>query len=148
MLERTPLANYEYEARVSAYRDIREVTVEQPNFDQQLVDHLDEREWSDVQIANFLQIVGRSALLSAESVLQVLNYQQQIDENIQAQKDLDEWTSRARLPLSFYQDAEQHRTDVEALTRNHPRNDAGWDNPPGWADDGRYLGNPNDRDIA
>lgn len=54
-----------------------------------LVEHLQEREWSDVQIINLTHKIGHSALLSCEGVLSVLEYQQQIDENIQAEKEHD-----------------------------------------------------------
>ncbi len=91
--------------------------MEEPNFDQKLVDHLDSREWTDVQIANLLQKVGRSALLSSQGVLEVLEYQQQIDiDVVRAEEDRRLVSNHPRLPLSFYEDAEQHRTDLEALS--------------------------------
>ena len=132
MIERTELANLEYEASLSAYEG---ENMEQ-NFDQQLVDHLDEREWSDVQIANLLQKVGRNALLGSQSVLEVLEYQQSIDEQIEAEKEHDTWAigDGAMIAQSFFEDAEEYRSD------------AGWDNPPKWDSTGKWLGDPNDRD--
>lgn len=52
--------------------------------------HLEDREWSEVQIANLLHKIGRNALLSAQSTLEVLEYQQAIDEQIEAEKEVDE----------------------------------------------------------
>lgn len=65
------------------------MTVRRDIWHERLVEHLQEREWSDVQIINLTHKIGHSALLSCEGVLSVLEYQQQIDENIQAEKDFD-----------------------------------------------------------
>lgn len=54
-----------------------------------LVEHLQEREWSDVQIINLTHRIGHSALLSCEGILEVLEYQQEVDEGIAAQKEHD-----------------------------------------------------------
>jgi hypothetical protein len=59
-----------------------------------LHEHLEHREWSGVQIVNLTHKIGRSALLSCEAVLEVLEYQQEIDEYIQAQKDHDKAFSK------------------------------------------------------
>lgn len=56
---------------------------------ERLVEHLQEREWTQVQIINLTHKIGHSALMSNQGVLEVLEYQQIIDENIQAQKDFD-----------------------------------------------------------
>lgn len=56
-----------------------------------LVEHLQEREWSDVQITNLTHRIGHSALLSCEGILEVLEYQQEVDEAIVAQKEADRW---------------------------------------------------------
>lgn len=108
--------------------------VEPNDYIQDLTDHLEEREWSNVQIVNLLQKIGRNALLSCEGVLDVYEYQQEIDEQIEAEKEFDRWAiartfnktyqpvdfdrqSGSMIPQSFYEDAEQYRKD------------AGWDYP-------------------
>jgi hypothetical protein len=55
-----------------------------------LVEHLQNREWSDIQIINLTQKIGRSALMSCEGVLEVLEFQQEVDECIASQKEFDE----------------------------------------------------------
>jgi hypothetical protein len=58
---------------------------------ERLVEHLEEREWADIQIVNMTHLIGRSALLSCEGVLRVLELQQEVDEEIAAQKECDRW---------------------------------------------------------
>jgi hypothetical protein len=65
------------------------MTVRRDIWHERLVEHLQEREWSDVQIINLTHKIGHSALMSHEGVLEVLEYQQSIDEQIQAEKDFD-----------------------------------------------------------
>lgn len=60
------------------------------HYHEQLVEHLTQREWSDEDKQNFLHMVGRSALMSAQGVLSVLEYQQATDERIKAEKQFDE----------------------------------------------------------
>jgi len=55
-----------------------------------LVEHLTHREWSESQIEAFSRDIGRSALMSHEGVLRVLETQQQIDEQIESEKKYDE----------------------------------------------------------
>lgn len=80
---------------------------------ERLQEHLLEREWSEVQILNLAHRIGRSALMSHEGVLEVLEYQQQIDENIQAQKDHDRvFTDKAdyqQPTLGFDSEGDYHR---------------------------------------
>lgn len=54
-----------------------------------LVEHLENREWSEVQIQELTHRIGHSALLSCEGILEVLEYQQEVDERISAEKDHD-----------------------------------------------------------
>jgi hypothetical protein len=49
-----------------------------------------EREWSEEQVINLAHKIARSALLSHEGVLMVLEFQQEVDEGIEAQKKYDE----------------------------------------------------------
>jgi hypothetical protein len=56
---------------------------------ERLQDHLIEREWSEEQILNLAHRIGHSALMSHEGVLEVLEYQQEVDEGIQAKKEYD-----------------------------------------------------------
>ena len=117
---------------------------EERDFVQDLHSHLEEREWSDVQIVNLLHKIGRNALLSAQSTLEILEYQQAIDEQIEAEKEVDRWAIAGefitQLPLSFYEDAEQHREELEH------KDDAGMDNPPKWDSTGKWLGDISERD--
>ncbi len=55
-----------------------------------LIHHLEERDWSEDDRLHFLRMVGRNTLLSAQSALAVLEFQQATDERIQAEKDYDE----------------------------------------------------------
>ncbi len=57
---------------------------------ERLVEHLQEREWSQSDIDHFTHMIGHSALLSSESAMFVLEFQQATDERIQAEKDFDE----------------------------------------------------------
>lgn len=59
-------------------------------FKERLVEHLQEREWTQEDIEHFTHMVGHSALLSSESAMFVLEFQQATDERIQAEKDYDE----------------------------------------------------------
>lgn len=56
-----------------------------------LVEHLTNREWSQSQIEALSHDIGRSALMSSEGVLRVLEVQQQVDEQIAAEKEHDRW---------------------------------------------------------
>lgn len=56
-----------------------------------LVEHLTHREWSESQIEALSRDIGRSALMSHEGVLRVLEVQQQVDEQISAEKEHDRW---------------------------------------------------------
>jgi hypothetical protein len=69
-----------------------------------LVEHLENREWADIQIINLTHRIGRSALMSCEGVLEVLEYQQMIDEQIAAEKEHDRWAigRQFSIPQSFF----------------------------------------------
>lgn len=60
-------------------------------YHERLVEHLTEREWSPEQIHRLSRTIARSALMSAEGVLEVLEYQQGVDEEIAAKKEHDRW---------------------------------------------------------
>ena len=119
------------------------------DFVQDLHSHLEEREWSDVQIVNLLQKIGRNALLSAESTLEVLEYQRDVDEAIAAQKEHDRWAigrqMGAMIPQSFYEDAEAYRETKDDAGMDNPPN---WDNPRPyfWDNTGKYIGDLDHRD--
>lgn len=55
-----------------------------------LIDHVTEREWTDEDIAHLSHMIGHSALMSEQGVLAVLEFQQAIDERIEAEKQFDE----------------------------------------------------------
>lgn len=103
---------------------------EERDFVQDLHSHLEEREWEDVQIVNLLQKIGRNTLLSAQSTLEILEYQQTIDEQIEAEKEYDRWqiARGMMIPQSFFEDAEAYR------------------DPPKWDSTGKWLGDLSDRD--
>jgi hypothetical protein len=56
-----------------------------------LHEHLVNRDWSKEQIHAMTHLIGRSALLTNEGVLEVLELQQETDELIEAQKECDRW---------------------------------------------------------
>ena len=56
---------------------------------EKLVEHLADREWSDVQIINLGSKIVRSALLCSKDVLELFEYQQEVDEGIAAEKEAD-----------------------------------------------------------
>lgn len=66
---------------------------------ERLQDHLIEREWSEEQVINLAHKIARSALLSHEGVLMVLEYQQEVDEGIEAKKKYDELFARCDAPI-------------------------------------------------
>jgi len=82
---------------------------------ERLQEHLDEREWTTEDKEHFLHMVGHSALLSTQSALSVLEFQQITDERIQAEKDFDEtfvpgdgWgNGRGVIPQSFFEDSSE-----------------------------------------
>lgn len=55
-----------------------------------LIEHINEREWSEEDKNHFLHMIGRSALMSAQGVLTVLEFQQATDERIEAEKQADQ----------------------------------------------------------
>lgn len=55
-----------------------------------LIHHLEERDWTEDDRLHFLRMVGRNTLLSAQSALAVLEFQQATDERITAEKQHDE----------------------------------------------------------
>jgi len=57
---------------------------------ERLQEHMDEREWSEEDKEHFLHMVGHSALLSTQSALSVLEFQQLTDERIEAEKQHDQ----------------------------------------------------------
>lgn len=56
-----------------------------------LIEHINEREWTQEDKEHFLHMIGRSALMSAQGVLTVLEFQQATDERIEADKEHDRW---------------------------------------------------------
>lgn len=55
-----------------------------------LVEHTKNREWTELDIEGLAHKIGHSALMSAEGVLEVLEYQQQVDERISAERQHDQ----------------------------------------------------------
>jgi len=101
----------------------------------ELVKHLEEKEWSDVQITNLAMKIGRSTMFSCEAALGLLEYVSSVDESIEAEKKYDEVFSDA--PVFNKEQAQQM---IEYTLFDHegealpPRfADAGWD------DNGNYT---------
>lgn len=59
------------------------------HYRERMVEHLQAREWTQQDIEHFAHMVGHSALLSSESALFVLEFQQATDERIEAEKAFD-----------------------------------------------------------
>lgn len=81
---------------------------------ERLQEHLDEREWTAEDKEHFLHMVGHSALLSTQSALSVLEFQQLTDERIEAEKQHDQvfsgdgWgNGRGVIPQSFFEDSSE-----------------------------------------
>lgn len=55
-----------------------------------LIEHLTNREWHPKEVASFVRMIGHSALSSYQSALNILEYQQAVDELVQAQKDQEQ----------------------------------------------------------
>lgn len=55
-----------------------------------LIEHLTEREWHPKEVESFVRMIGHSALESYQSALNILEYQQAVDEQVQAEKQCDE----------------------------------------------------------
>lgn len=82
-----------------------------------LVSHLEEREWSEVQIANLAHMSVTADVMSLQGILRILKYQQEVDEQIAAEKQFDEVYSPevpaqgwggglGKPPKEFFEDAE------------------------------------------
>jgi len=56
----------------------------------ELVKHLEEKEWSNVQITNLAMKIGRSAMFSCQSAVGLLEYVASVDERIESEKKYDE----------------------------------------------------------
>lgn len=101
--------------------------IRRDEYHERLVEHLTEREWSNVQITNLAHRIARSALMSFEGVLEVLEYQQQIDENIAAQKEHDRWSIASQFgsePTTYAPVYQLPDRDGEALP---PADERRWD---------------------
>lgn len=87
-------------------------------YHEQLMEHLTQREWTDEDKSHFLHMVGRSALMSEQGVLAVLEFQQATDERIEGEKAFDE-AFVPGIPQDFF---EPHLPFTEPQVA-----DAGWD---------------------
>ena len=57
---------------------------------EQLTSHLEAREWTERDIQPLIRMIGTTALTSDQGALRILEYQQAIDERIEAEKQHDE----------------------------------------------------------
>ena len=55
-----------------------------------LTSHLEAREWTERDIQPLIRMIGTTALTSDQGALRILEYQQAIDERIEAEKQHDE----------------------------------------------------------
>lgn len=67
-----------------------------------LVEHLEDRKWTEEDKQHFLHMVGRSALMTSEGALSILEFQQATDERIKAEKRFDE-AFVPGIPLDFFE---------------------------------------------
>lgn len=110
--------------------------MEQENFWYgELVKHLEDKEWSDVQITNLAMKIGRSTMMSCEAAVELLEYVQKVDGEITAQKEYDAVFETA--PVFNREQAlqlfEYNLADSEGEALEPRFADAGWD------DQGTYL---------
>lgn len=82
-----------------------------------LYEHLDDREWNADQMNRIARLISSTDLIGEQVVLEILTIQQEVDDEITAQKEVDRWAIAGefitRLPLTFFEDAEQHRTFIQ-----------------------------------
>ena len=57
---------------------------------EQLTSHLEARDWTERDITPLLRMIATTALTSDQGALRILEYQQAIDERIEAEKQHDE----------------------------------------------------------
>ena len=62
-----------------------------------LTSHLEAREWTERDIQPLIRMIGTTALTSDQGALRILEYQQAIDERIEAEKQHDEVFIQPRL---------------------------------------------------
>lgn len=75
---------------------------------EQLVEHLEEREWPTKDVERWVHLIRHSALLSFGDVLHLLQDQQLVDERIAAEKAHDRWaigSEFATQPTTYLSDA-------------------------------------------
>lgn len=82
---------------------------------ERLQEHMEEREWTNEDKEHFLHMIGHSALLSTQSALSVLEFQQLTDERIEAEKEHDRWAIAREMTVI-------ERTDTAQLDQTIP----GW----------------------
>lgn len=87
------------------------------NIYQDFYKHLEDREWSDVQVVNLMQQIAMAGLShQIRDIHNLFKYQQQADEQIEAEKEMNRWAiAREFVPRgtmiaqSFFEDAEEYR---------------------------------------
>ena len=92
------------------------------DFYQDLYSHLEAREWADVQIVNLLHKIGRSSLLSCEGVLELFEYQQAVDEQVEAEKEYNRWAIGREFgvftPEEFQRTERYQQADVASFSEH------------------------------
>lgn len=59
-------------------------------YKEQIIEHLEQRDWNEREINGLLRMIGSSALMSEQGALNILLYQQTTDEIVEASKQHDE----------------------------------------------------------
>lgn len=59
-------------------------------YKEQIIEHLEQRDWNEREINGLLRMIGSSALMSEQGALNILLYQQATEEIIEACKQADE----------------------------------------------------------
>lgn len=105
------------------------------HYHEQLIEHLDERKWSDEDKQHFLHLIGHSALMSEQGALSILEFQQATDERVQAEKEFDRWAIGQQFGSYALGDVDGEALEPGQLfVPGQPIvADAGWD------DNGNYL---------
>jgi len=73
--------------------------IRRDEYQERFVEHLHEREWDEVQILELSRQINRSPLLTYASALAILEYQQEVDEGIEAKRKYDELFATCDRPV-------------------------------------------------
>jgi hypothetical protein len=83
----------------------------------ELVKHFECKEWSEVQITNLAMKIGRSSVMNCEIAVELLEYVQNVDQEIAKQKEID----------AIYATAPVFNREQIIRLKEIKRADAGWE---------------------